>query len=394
MKKILISSMMLCASLLMFGQSEEGYLNPVTAAVPSLSITPDAVSGGMGDLGVATKPDENAQYWNSSKYAQSTSSAGFAFSFTPWLRSLGVSDIDLAYLAGYYQISELAGTVSASLRYFSLGEVLLRENAIDIPLSVNPYEMTFDVGYSRILAENFSMGIVLRFISSDLSAKTDEDYYTGYGFSADINAFYNLPIKMRTGESSLGIGLNLSNIGTKISYDRGDNSNFLPANIRLGLNYHLPFDNYNRLAIALEANKMMVPTRMSKFTEGFDFGDESTWAMKQEDYNEMSVMRGIGRSFCDAPGGFAEEMQEINWSVGLEYAYNEQFFGRAGYANEHESKGNRKYFTFGAGFKLSAFKLDVGYVVSLAQSNPLDQTLRFTLAFDVDGLRSLADRNN
>ncbi len=393
MKKTIVLTMMLVASLGMFAQGEtDGYLNPTTASVPSLLITPDAASGGMGDIGAATKADENSQYWNSSKYAQAESSAGFAFSFTPWLRSLGVSDIDLAYLAGYYQISDMAGTVSASLRYFSLGEVLLRENAIDIPLSVNPYEMSFDVGYSRILADNFSMGVVLRFIASDLSAKTDENYYTGYGFAADINLFYNAPIELPSGVSKLGIGLNIANIGTKISYDKGRNSNFLPANLRLGINYQIPFDEYNRLSIALEANKMMVPTRLSKYAKNFDPNDEKTWVMTPEEYNSMSVMQGLGRSFCDAPGGFAEEMNEINWSAGLEYAYNEQFFGRAGYANEHSTKGNRKYFTFGAGFKLSAFKLDVGYVVSLAQSNPLDQTLRFTLGFDVDGLVALANR--
>ncbi len=391
MKKSIISVMLLLASIGVFAEDNQP-MNPVTAAVPSLAITPDAAAGGMGDVGAATKPDENSQYWNASKYAQAESSAGFAFSFTPWLRSLGVSDIDLAYLAGYYKISDMAGTVSASLRYFSLGEVLLRENAMDIPLSVNPYEMTFDVAYSRMLAENFSMGIALRFIASDLSAKTDENYHTGFGFGADINLFYNLPIDIPLGESKLGIGLNISNIGTKITYDQGGSNNFLPANLRLGLNYHLPFDKYNRLAIAVDVNKMMVPTRLSKYTEGFDPEDQSTWAMKQDQYNNISVMRGLAWSFADAPGGFKEELQEINWALGLEYAYNEQFFGRAGYSNEHSLKGNRKYFTFGAGFKLSAFKLDVGYVVSLAQSNPLDQTLRFSLAFDVDGLKALADR--
>ena len=312
--------------------------------------------------------------------------------FTPWLRSLGVDDIYLGYLSGYYKISDMAGTVSASLRYFSLGDVVLREDLQAIATSVNPYEMTFDLGYSRLLTENFSMGVVLRFIASDLSAKTDENYYTGYAFTADINGFYQLPIDIATGESKFTLGFNLSNIGTKITYDKGENSNFLPTNLKFGLGYFIPFDDYNRLMISAEVNKYLVPTRYSRFAEGFNKDDESTWQMSTDQYNSISSLKGIGLSFCDAPGGFAEEMKEINWAVGLEYAYNEQFFGRVGYYNEAYEKGNRKYFTVGAGFKLSAFKLDVGYVISVAQTNPLDQTLRFSLGFDIDGLKALADR--
>ena len=389
MKKILSVAVVLCASLFAFAQETN---NVIQTAVPALNIAPDAVGGGMGDIGVATNPDEHSQYWNSSKYAQAKSSAGFAFSFTPWLRSLGVDDIYLGYLSGYYKISDMAGTVSASLRYFSLGEVVLREDLQAIATSVNPYEMTFDLGYSRLLTENFSMGVVLRFIASDLSAKTDENYYTGYAFTADINGFYQLPIDIATGESKFTLGFNLSNIGTKITYDQGENSNFLPTNLKFGLGYFIPFDDYNRLMISAEVNKYLVPTRYSRFAEGFNKDDESTWQMSTDQYNSISSLKGIGLSFCDAPGGFAEEMKEINWAVGLEYAYNEQFFGRVGYYNEAYEKGNRKYFTVGAGFKLSAFKLDVGYVISVAQTNPLDQTLRFSLGFDIDGLKALADR--
>ena len=390
MKKILL--VVIVSGVSLFMSAQEGSYNVIQTAVPALNIAPDAVGGGMGDVGVATNPDEHAQYWNSSKYAQAKSSAGFAFSFTPWLRSLGVDDIYLGYLSGYYKISDMAGTVSASLRYFSLGEVVLREAPETIPYGVNPYEMTFDLGYSRLLTENFSMGVVLRFIASDLSARTDENYYTGYGFTADINGFYQLPIDIATGESKFTLGFNLSNIGTKISYDKGENSNFLPTNLKLGLGYFIPFDDYNRLMISAEVNKYLVPTIQSRFAEGFDENNPETWTMSNEQYNNISSLQGIGMSFCDAPGGFAEEMKEINWAVGLEYAYNEQFFGRVGYYNESYDKGNRKYFTVGAGFKLSAFKLDVGYVISLAQSNPLDQTLRFSLGFDIDGLKALADR--
>ena len=372
-----------------------GYMNPIVSGVPSMSISPDAVAGGMGDVGVATNSDMNAQYWNSSKYAQNESSAGFAFSYTPWLRKLGVNDINLLYLAGYYTPSKMAGTISASLRFFQLGEVLLRESADAIPLSANPYEMTFDLGYSRMLTENFSLGIVMRLVASDLTAKTDPNYYTGYAFGADVNGFYSLPIEMATGTSRFNFGFNISNIGTRITYDKGDNYNFIPANLRLGVGYQIPFDEYNRLLISLEANKMMVPTRYSsvkKYNPDFDATNMDTWAMTTEEYNKISSMEGLIMSWYDAPGGFAEEMAEINWGIGVEYAYNEQFFGRLGYNNEAKDKGNRKYFTAGAGFKLSAFKLDVGYVIATSASNPLDQTLRFSLAFDIDGIKALADK--
>lgn len=403
MKKILLSVMVLCASFVSVLAQENykdaktnyGYMNPIVSGVPSMSISPDAVAGGMGDVGVATNSDMNAQYWNSSKYAQNESSAGFAFSYTPWLRKLGVNDINLLYLAGYYTPSKMAGTISASLRFFQLGEVLLRESADAIPLSANPYEMTFDLGYSRMLTENFSLGVVMRLVASDLTAKTDPNYYTGYAFGADINGFYRLPIDLKTGTSHFMFGFNISNLGTRITYDKGDNYNFIPANLRLGVGYQIPFDKYNRLLISLEANKMMVPTRYSsvkKYNPDFDATNMDTWAMTTEEYNKISSMEGLIMSWYDAPGGFAEEMAEINWGVGLEYAYNEQFFGRVGYNNEAKDKGNRKYFTVGAGFKLSAFKLDVGYVIATSASNPLDQTLRFSLAFDVDGIKALADR--
>lgn len=395
--------MVLCASFLSVLAQENykdakenyGYMNPIVSGVPSMSISPDAVAGGMGDVGVATNSDMNSQYCNSSKYAQNESSAGFAFSYTPWLRKLGVNDINLLYLAGYYTPSKMAGTISASLRFFQLGEVLLRESADAIPLSANPYEMTFDLGYSRMLTENFSLGVVMRLVASDLTAKTDPNYYTGYAFGADVNGFYSLPIEMKSGTSRFNFGFNISNIGTRITYDKGDNYNFIPANLRLGVGYQIPFDKYNRLLISLEANKMMVPSRYSKvakYNPDFDATNMDTWAMTTEEYNKISSMEGLIMSWYDAPGGFAEEMAEINWGVGLEYAYNEQFFGRLGYNNEAKDKGNRKYFTVGAGFKLSAFKLDVGYVIATSASNPLDQTLRFSLAFDIDGIKALADK--
>ncbi len=405
MKKLAIFSAATIVSLAVSAQTATGLsdqLNPLITGVPSLSIGPDAVAGGMGDVGVATVPDNSSQHWNSSKYAQMQSSAGFTINYTPWLRSLGVSDIDLAYLSGYYQISRLAGTVSASLRFFSLGEIALRENKDAVAINVKPYELAFDVGYERMLSEHFSMGVVFRYICSDLSAKTDEDYYTGHAFGADINGYYELPIDIKTGTSKFAFGFNITNLGTKISYDKGNTSNFLPTDLRLGFTYLVPFNRYNRLSFSVDFDKLMVPSR--KVNErtakkaGIDTSDESTknsdgsWTLDEE-YTNISSMKGLFWSFADAPGGAKEEFKEINFGIGMEYAYNEQFFGRVGYHNEARSKGNRKYFTFGAGFRLSAFRLDVGYVLSVAQNNPLDQTLRFSLSFDVDGIKALADRN-
>ncbi|MDR1592338.1 MAG: type IX secretion system outer membrane channel protein PorV [Prevotellaceae bacterium] len=393
MKKTLVSlSLIAFFSMGVAAQADltsDNYYNPLLTGVPSLSITPDATAGGMGDIGVSTLPDVSSQHWNSSKYALAESSAGIGLSYTPWLRKL-VSDIDLAYLSGYYR-NEKLGALSASLRYFSLGNVILKQTANDPGIGAKPYELAFDLGYSRQLAENFAMGVTMRFIASDLSIK-DENYHTGYGFSADVNGFYLLPIDLSSGTSKLGIGFNLSNIGTKISYDQDNTRNFIPANLRLGATYYIPFDKYNRISVSAEANKLLVPTRKSKYAANFDANDQETWKLTDDEYNDISVMQGIFRSFNDAPSGGKEELKEIMWSLGLEYAYNEQFFARVGYCNESEDKGNRKFFTVGAGFKLSAFRFDLGYVIARAANSPLDNTLRFSLSFDVDGIRELADR--
>ncbi|MCQ2349264.1 MAG: type IX secretion system outer membrane channel protein PorV [Paludibacteraceae bacterium] len=394
MKKLLLSALFvaICSTFAVAQNSDNDYYNPLITGVPSLSVNPDAVGGGMGDVGVSTLPDINSQYWNPSKYALAESHGGFAISYTPWLHKL-VSDINVAYLSGYYNISDAAGAIGASLRYFSYGKVNLRESAEqEIPITVKPYEFAFDLGYSRKLAEYVSMGVTLRYINSDLSVR-DENYYPGHAFGADVSLFYMQPFDANNGgQHRIGVGLNLSNIGTKISYDKGQTRNFIPANLRLGVSYYLPFNEYNRMSFTLECNKMMVPSRLSNKTEGFDPNDQSTWMMSSEAYSDISSMKGIFMSFNDAPGGAKEEFKEVMWNAGIEYSYNEQFFARAGYCDENASKGNRKFFTVGAGFKLSAFRLDVNYVIARAQTSPLDQTLRFTLAFDVDGLKDLADR--
>lgn len=399
MKKVFVMLVALSVAVLGMAQGSavkedipsEGYLNPLISAVPSLGIGADAAAGGLADMGVATKGDINSQFWNSSKYAQMKSQGGFTFNYSPWLTNLGVKDVHLVSAAGYYNISQAAGAVSASLRFFSLGDVTLRQSLEDIGYTVSPYELAFDLGYSRVLAENFSMGVVLRLVASDLSAKNDENYKTGYAFAADINGFYDLPIDNKRGTDYFRFGFNIQNLGTKISYDGGNTKNFLPLTLRLGVSYQVAINEYNRISVHAEANRMMVPSRYSRYTEGYDPNDEGTWAMNQSQYNKLSVMQGLGYSWADAPYGAKEEIKEFNWGLGAEYSYNEQFFFRFGYNNEAKIKGNRKYCTFGAGFQLSGFKLDVGYVLAISQNNPLNNTLRFSLGFDVDGLKRLAD---
>jgi len=326
--------------------AQEDY-NPIPSSVYSLGISPDAIASGMGDVGAATNPDVYSQYWNPAKYPFVESKAGFALSYTPWLSQLA-SDIDLVSVMGYYKLDDIQ-SLSASLRYFSLGEVIVRETQTDGGYAVEPYEMEVDFGYSRLLSERFSMGVSLRYILSDL-------------MSDERGAF--------------GLGFNISNIGGKISYDGGNTNYFLPANVRLGTSFKLPMDEYNTFTVSADLNKLLVPTPRDSMDRGED----------------VSPIRAIFTSFSDAPGGMKEELQEIYGSIGAEYAYNDQFFVRGGYYYEHENKGNRKYFTFGAGFKMNMLRLDASYLVSQSQSNPLDGTLRFSLAFDMEGIGMLLGR--
>ena len=357
--------------------------NQVEHAVISQTIAPDARAAGMGDVGAATDPDVNSQFWNPSKFPFCISRAGLALNYTPWLRQL-VNDIDLAYLAGYYRIGDYSA-VSGSLRYFSLGEVI----TLDESMTVNPYEMSLDVAYSLMLSEHFSMAAALRWIYSDLRYDYSEDSAPASAFAADLAMYYNNYFNMGSRECQLGIGLNISNVGSKISYYGDDRSQFLPANMRLGLSLLVPVDEYNRFSINADANKLLVPT-VPRQEEGESSADYQERVIRE--YSDVSAISGIFKSFGDAPGGFKEELQEIQWSVGAEYVYHDQFSLRAGYHHESQNKGNRKYFTVGGGFRMNVFSLDVGYVISTAQSNPLDQTLRFTLAFDMDGIKDLFRR--
>lgn len=374
---------------------KENDFNPINTGVTTLGIAPDARSTGMGYLGAATDPDVNSQYWNPSKYAFGYSQGGLALSYTPWLRKI-VNDIFLAELAGYWKPgSNDNQAISASFRYFSLGEVTFggSQTGSGSVQTINPYEMAFDVGYSRKLSERFSMGVVLRYILSDLSwtdTYTSESNSAASAFSADISGYYvSYPIIGRN-ECQFAWGFNISNIGTKVSYDHGENNAFLPTNLRIGANFMFPLADYHTLAFGVDANKLLVPAKpRSKDYDTSTPEGQLEYEQAVQEWNDMSPITGIFKSFSDAPGGFKEELQEITWSLGAEYAYNQQFFGRMGYYYENANKGGRSYFGFGAGFSLNVVRLDASYLLATSQNSPLDQTLRFTLSFDLDGLRDL-----
>ena len=380
----ILKSLLIGASFFMMHQAFAQEYNPIPTALPSLEIAPDARGGGMGDIGAATMPDVYAQYWNAAKYPFISSEAGFAVSYTPWLSKL-VNDIHLMYASGYWKFgNENLNAISASLRYFSLGEINIFDPGTDYIMAVSPNEFAFDVAYSRRLSQTFSSAVTLRYIRADYSTGDDETT-PGNAFSADISGYNESYILLGRSEALLGLGFNISNIGTKISYDGGNTSMFLPANLRLGASIGLPLDNKNTISFSADLNKLLVPTPQL-FEE--DDTDEDR-QRKIDDYNNISPIAGIFKSFGDAPGGFKEELQEMIWSLGAEYTYDNQFSVRAGYYHENEYKGNHRYFTFGAGFRMSAFQIDAAYLVSTAQSNPLDQTLRVSLGFNIEGLRQL-----
>lgn len=366
-------------------QEKLSEFNPVEYAVISQTIAPDARAAGMGDVGVATDPDVNSQYWNPAKYPFCISRAGVALNYTPWLRQL-VNDIDLAYVSGFYRIGDYSA-ISGSLRYFSLGEVMTSQDAN--AMTVKPYEMSIDAAYSLMLSDQFSIAAALRWIYSDLRYDYSEASTPASAFAADLAMYYNDYFDIGSRECQLGLGMNISNVGSKISYYGDTRSQFIPANLRIGASLMVPVDEYNRFSISADANKLLVPT-IPPQNSGESAQDYRNRVI--EEYNDVGSIAGIFKSFSDAPGGFKEELQEIQWSLGGEYVYHDQFSLRAGYHHESANKGNRKYFTVGGGFRMSVFSLDVGYVISTAKSNPLDQTLRFSLSFDMDGIKDLFKR--
>lgn len=391
--KIFITFLLLTGISLFTVQAQEDenpkdYFNPLTHGVPSLGIAPDARGSGMGDAGVATEADIYSQFWNPAKYAFAFSKAGIGLTYTPWLAKL-VDDMDLVYLAGYYKLGDSdRQAVSASLRYFSVGNIKLTDNGGNpLGIEANPYEASVDLGFSLKFTENLSGGVVLRVIYSDLGTSGisgGDDYYPGSAVAGDLAFYYNNYLMIGNNECLLGLGLNASNIGSKISFDKGTTNAFLPTNLRIGGSLLFPMDDYNILSFNLDANKYMFPTPPD--TRNMTTA-EQTAAL--EEYYNTNPLPGVFKSFHDASGGIQEEFNEIKWAFGAEYAYDNKFFVRGGYFYEHPNKGNLQYFSVGAGFKLNSLQVDVSYLISAVPSNPLDQTLRLSLCFDMDGLRSL-----
>lgn len=392
---IVIITILSAAVASLWAEDGKNMFNPVETGVTSLSIAPDARGASMGDLGAATDPDANSQFWNPSKYAFAYSQAAVSLNYTPWLRKL-VNDIFLADLSGYYKIGGSDNqAISASLRYFSLGEVNTGDGDGFVGQSLNPYEMSIDLGYSRKLSEKFSMGVVFRYIYSALGFSTSyagDQNVGASAFAADIAGYYTTYPIIGRNECQWSWGWNISNIGSKVSYDGGENPAFLPTNLKLGTMFMFPLADYHTLALGLDLNKLLVPAKPRRldYPDGIE-GDEE-YVNKLEDWRNMSPITGIFKSFSDAPGGISEELKEISFSLGAEYSYNQQFFLRAGYYYENANKGNRKYFAMGAGFSLNVVRLDASYMMATAQTSPLDQTLRFTLTFDMDGLRELVGK--
>ena len=371
------------------GTVAQGLFNPEVYGVTSLAIAPDARAGSMGDMGVATDADANSQYWNCAKYPWNVARAGVSASYTPWLRKI-VGGINLANVSGFYRIGEYSA-VSASLRYFGIGDVGVADGNgnVDEGFTFRPYELAVDVAYSRMLTRTFSMGIALRFILSNMNFSAEAT--SGKAFAADISMYRQGYFMIGSRECSMSWGLSINNLGSKINMNAGQDNraDFLPTTLRLGINMTVPFNQYNRLSFGVEAYKICVPTKPVKK----DGESEEDYNIRlEEEYYSVSSIGGFFKSFGDAPGGFGEEFKEIRWSFGAEYNYNDRFMLRTGYHYENKNKGNRQYFTVGGGFHMSVFTVDAAYCIATNPGNPLDQTMRFTLGFDLDGMKDLFSR--
>jgi hypothetical protein len=385
MKRILFYIAVVFASISAAAQNSElsERFNPEIYGVTSLAIAPDARAGAMGDMGVATDADANSQFWNCAKYPWNIARAGISASYTPWLRKI-VTGINLANVSGFYRIGEYSA-ISGSLRYFGMGEVSTTAG----DYSFSPYEMAIDVAYSRLLTETFSMGVAMRFILSNMNYDPAQEASTGKAFAADITMYRQGYFMVGNRECSLSWGIALTNIGSKINMGNSTHAEFLPAMLRLGANMTVPINEYNKFSFGAEVYKLCIPT---KPIQGEGESAEDYEKRLEEDYYSVSSIGGIFKSFGDAPGGFKEEFQELRWSFGAEYTYNDRFMLRAGYHYENPHKGNRQYFTVGAGLKMSVFSVDGAYCIATAQGNPLDQTMRFSLGFDLDGMKDLFGR--
>lgn len=351
--------------------------NPITTAVPFMTITPDARAGGMGDVGVATTPDQNSAHWNPAKLAFIEQDWGFALSYSPWLSKI-INDMSLTYLSGFYKITR-EQTVAVSLRYFDLGEIIFTENDnINNQTPFNPRELAFAGTYSRMLTDNLSLGLTGKYIYSNLTGSFTSgttEAQPGSSVGADIGIYYNSSLMFSGRNSDLSWGASITNIGSKITYASDDTKDFIPTNLRLGGAFSTFLDPYNKLTLALDFNKLMVPTP--------PVYDENGNIIRGED-PDRPLLSGMFGSFGDAPYGFKEELKEVTVSAGAEYWYNETFAARVGYFYEHEDKGNRKYLTVGLGFRYQVFGVDFAYLVPSQQEHPLAETLRFSLLFSFD----------
>jgi len=350
-----------------FAQVQTDQINSVITAVPFLTIAPDSRSAGMGDIGAATTPDVFSLHWNPAKYAFVPQKAGVALSYNPWLRKL-VNDINMVYLTGFRALDERQ-TLAASLRYFDLGNIDFTDYNGELLRTSNPNEWAIDIAYARKLGEKWSGGIAFRYIRSDMSSGLDGSK-AGNAMAADISFYYRTQGRLGNVPVDFSAGWAVTNIGSKISYSTSNDKEFLPTNMRLGFALSTPLDERNELTLAADFNKLLVPTPQT---------DES--GTGYDTNNDVSVVSGMFRSFSDAPGGFSEELHEITWSLGAEYWYDQKFAFRAGYFSEHETKGNRKYFTFGAGLRMNKFGLDFAYLIPTESNNPLANTIRFSLLF-------------
>jgi hypothetical protein len=367
----------------------DGRQNTITTAVPFLMITPDARAGAMGDAGVAMPNDPNALHWNVSKLAFNEKKGAVALSYTPWLRSL-VPDISLAYMSGYGKINDRS-VVAGSLRYFSLGQIQFTDQFGNSTGNYNPNELAIDLGYASKLSEHFSLGIAFRYIRSDLAGafnQSQSPVRAGNAYAGDITGYYTnkgrIKLEGKRYNLNYGIGGAITNIGSKISYTSQQFQNFIPINLRVGGYTQIEIDKYNTVALALDFNKLLVPSNpiYRRDSSGVIVIENGKPVIDKGNDPDVPLIQGMIQSFSDAPGGWREELQEINISTGVEYWYDKQFAVRTGFFYESPNKGNRKYLTFGAGFRFNVFGIDLSYLVPIQTRNPLENTLRFTLIFD------------
>ncbi len=376
------------------GQSSSSTINTITTSVPFLMIAPDTRAGGLGDAGVASSPDENSVHWNASKLAFIKKDMGLGISYAPWLRAL-VPDINLAYLSGYKKLGK-PQTIAFSVLYFSLGTIQFTNTSGQVTGQFTPHEYAVDLAYSRKLSARFSGGTAIRYIYSNLTGGIyvgGTESKPGQSVAADISAYYqNDELEIAKKKAILSFGINISNIGAKMSYSASAEKDYIPINLRLGSGFQYEIDDYNSIMFIVDLNKLLVPTPPVYETDSAGNAVYNSVTGKQQvllgkDPN-VPIAQGMLQSFYDAPYGWKEELHEITYSVGAEYWYDKQIGIRAGYFYEHATKGNRQFITLGAGVKYSVFGLDFAYLIPTTQRNPLENTLRFTLLFDFDALKA------